>query len=317
MMIIIVIINKWITHIKCHIVHITSATTIDMAIERNFHKQHESSVPYSEDEWVAVEKGGSKNTLLSRNSPHAKPYYKRFYSQIPTHNFAFVPIKCIWAAIFSLLSHRNPTLHLRTYNWSHPRESHCCSGCWSLAFILFLCCSVCVILNSFFTIFPFPECVSSTEEIPLTVPHVALVPIQTSSPERRITQKEIIAGEERPKYLLIKQHQEAGGGAGNFIDPNQTIHFNFNFLLFFFDLICEPKIKTRIGTANLFWFRYYICLCLSIQFKRRWTIKTRGQKKKFHTMKTGSPPGTKKKLNISKFKRNFYSHWNWSNWYNW
>ena len=35
------------------------------------------------------------------------------------------------------------------------------------------------------------------------------MPIQTSSPERRITsQKEIIAGEERPKYLLIKQLQE-------------------------------------------------------------------------------------------------------------
>lgn len=43
----------------------------------------------------------------------------------------------------------------------------------------------------------------------MEVPHVALVPIQTSSPERRITsQKEIIAGEERPRYLLIKQHQD-------------------------------------------------------------------------------------------------------------
>ncbi|XP_037041361.1 uncharacterized protein LOC119078050 isoform X3 [Bradysia coprophila] len=56
------------------------------------------------------------------------------------------------------------------------------------------------------------ECVSpcSDENTTLEVPHVALVPIQTSSPERRITsQKEIIAGEERPKYLLIKQLQEA------------------------------------------------------------------------------------------------------------
>lgn len=58
------------------------------------------------------------------------------------------------------------------------------------------------------------ECVSpcSDENTTLEVPHVALVPIQTSSPERRITsQKEIIAGEERPKYLLIKQLQEAQG----------------------------------------------------------------------------------------------------------
>lgn len=38
-------------------------------------------------------------------------------------------------------------------------------------------------------------------------PHMALLSIQATSPERRFTQKEIIAGEERPKYLLIK-HQE-------------------------------------------------------------------------------------------------------------
>lgn len=36
---------------------------------------------------------------------------------------------------------------------------------------------------------------------------MALLSIQATSPERRFTQKEIIAGEERPKYLLIK-HQE-------------------------------------------------------------------------------------------------------------
>lgn len=40
------------------------------------------------------------------------------------------------------------------------------------------------------------------------VPLVALAPIQTSSPERRIiAQKEIIAGEERPRYLLINNQQ--------------------------------------------------------------------------------------------------------------
>lgn len=48
---------------------------------------------------------------------------------------------------------------------------------------------------------------------------MALLSIQATSPERRFTQKEIIAGEERPKYLLIKQHQDSissgGGGSGN------------------------------------------------------------------------------------------------------
>lgn len=49
---------------------------------------------------------------------------------------------------------------------------------------------------------------------------MALLSIQATSPERRFTQKEIIAGEERPKYLLIKQHQDAvssssGGGGTN------------------------------------------------------------------------------------------------------
>lgn len=61
----------------------------------------------------------------------------------------------------------------------------------------------------------FTECASPCQEedpkmdVP---PHVALLPIQTSSPERCVTsQKEIIAGEERPKYLLIKQQQENQG----------------------------------------------------------------------------------------------------------
>lgn len=56
----------------------------------------------------------------------------------------------------------------------------------------------------------FAECDSqcSEEASPMEVPHVlaigSLVPIQKSSPERR-NQKEIIAGEERPKFLTIKQ----------------------------------------------------------------------------------------------------------------
>ncbi|XP_037914528.1 uncharacterized protein LOC119653699 isoform X3 [Hermetia illucens] len=43
----------------------------------------------------------------------------------------------------------------------------------------------------------------------LSVPHVALVPLHNNSPERRITQKEIIAGEERPKYVAVSQHKDA------------------------------------------------------------------------------------------------------------
>ncbi|XP_059621245.1 uncharacterized protein LOC132264923 [Phlebotomus argentipes] len=55
------------------------------------------------------------------------------------------------------------------------------------------------------------ECDSpcSDETGTLEMPHVAIVPIKTTSPERRVTQKEIIAGEERPKYLAIKQQLEA------------------------------------------------------------------------------------------------------------
>jgi hypothetical protein len=45
-------------------------------------------------------------------------------------------------------------------------------------------------------------------------PHVlaigSLVPVQKSSPERR-NQKEIVAGEERPKFLTIKQTEDAQG----------------------------------------------------------------------------------------------------------
>lgn len=57
--------------------------------------------------------------------------------------------------------------------------------------------------------FLFTESVTTDEPIPV-LPHVALLSIQATSPERRFTQKEIIAGEERPKYLLMKQHQDAG-----------------------------------------------------------------------------------------------------------
>ncbi|XP_037931215.1 uncharacterized protein LOC119666025 [Teleopsis dalmanni] len=54
------------------------------------------------------------------------------------------------------------------------------------------------------------ECNSTRcqEEITsLNVPAMALLPLHTSSPERRITIKEIVAGEERPKYLLSTQYK--------------------------------------------------------------------------------------------------------------
>lgn len=47
------------------------------------------------------------------------------------------------------------------------------------------------------------------------LPQIALLSIQASSPERRFTQKEIIAGEERPKYLLIKQHADSVAPGSN------------------------------------------------------------------------------------------------------
>lgn len=53
-------------------------------------------------------------------------------------------------------------------------------------------------------------------------PHVlaigSLVPIQKSSPERR-NQKEIVAGEERPKFLTIKQTEDAQGSFPDQIVP--------------------------------------------------------------------------------------------------
>lgn len=45
----------------------------------------------------------------------------------------------------------------------------------------------------------------------LGTPAVALLPLHTSSPERRITQKEIIAGEERPRYLLQLPYKSSPG----------------------------------------------------------------------------------------------------------
>lgn len=62
-------------------------------------------------------------------------------------------------------------------------------------------------------------------------PHVlaigSLVPVQKSSPERR-NQKEIVAGEERPKFLTIKQTEDAQGGCSTLsIHHGNRSHFIF------------------------------------------------------------------------------------------
>ena len=72
-------------------------------------------------------------------------------------------------------------------------------------------------MNNFET-FSTAECDSQCSEVPspmeVVQPHVlaigSLVPVQKSSPERR-NQKEIVAGEERPKFLTVKQTEDAQG----------------------------------------------------------------------------------------------------------
>lgn len=54
---------------------------------------------------------------------------------------------------------------------------------------------------------------------------IALVPLTKSSPERRITQKEIIAGEERPKFLTIKQVQDSGSQGRTRMDEHISMPF--------------------------------------------------------------------------------------------
>lgn len=74
----------------------------------------------------------------------------------------------------------------------------------------------------FFRLYCIVECTSpqcQEELTPLGVSAVALLPLHTSSPERRITQKEIIAGEERPKYVLQSQYKPSPGMKWNMSSP--------------------------------------------------------------------------------------------------
>jgi hypothetical protein len=84
-------------------------------------------------------------------------------------------------------------------------------------------------------------------------PHVlaigSLVPVQKSSPERR-NQKEIVAGEERPKFLTIKQTEDAQGTMSlSFITE---IHFTSDTLEEFSDFIAnaEKEIQTFFALFN-------------------------------------------------------------------
>lgn len=73
---------------------------------------------------------------------------------------------------------------------------------------------------------------------------IALVPLQKSSPERRITQKEIIAGEERPKFLTIKQVQDAS--QGKFFLSNWIVGGDSSFCCFHRGICCSLYIRIRI-----------------------------------------------------------------------
>jgi hypothetical protein len=84
-------------------------------------------------------------------------------------------------------------------------------------------------------------------------PHVlaigSLVPVQKSSPERR-NQKEIVAGEERPKFLTIKETENAQGTTSlSFITE---IHFTSDTLEEFSDFIAnaEKEIQTFFALFN-------------------------------------------------------------------
>jgi hypothetical protein len=98
-----------------------------------------------------------------------------------------------------------------------------------------------IVANDFFLhFFSFPECDSQCSEeqpSPMEVvqPHVlaigSLVPVQKSSPERR-NQKEIVAGEERPKFLTIKQTEDAQGEGGFLVQIALIIyHFGWRYQL--------------------------------------------------------------------------------------
>lgn len=84
------------------------------------------------------------------------------------------------------------------------------------------------------------------------LPHMALLSIQATSPERRFTQKEIIAGEERPKYLLIKQHQDSvsSGGTNATLSAGKFMNTHISFLFY----KCHRKPTSEYVIQTFFYY---------------------------------------------------------------
>lgn len=89
---------------------------------------------------------------------------------------------------------------------------------------------------------------------PIALSHMALLSIQATSPERRFTQKEIIAGEERPKYVLSKPSQDTE----NATPP--ALPGTFNFFSHFIFLLHIPHMLIRKSCSSKYIFSEIISL---------------------------------------------------------
>lgn len=100
---------------------------------------------------------------------------------------------------------------------------------------------------------------------------MALLSIQATSPERRFTQKEIIAGEERPKYLLIKQHQDAvsasSGGGTNASTLSAGTFMNTFHSISLYVYKCHLYISTPPHRNGIHKYIHFFCDWLSLCYK--------------------------------------------------
>lgn len=110
-----------------------------------------------------------------------------------------------------------------------------------------------------------PQCQEDLTTAPLGVPAVAILPLHTSSPERRITQKEIIAGEERPRYVLQAQYKSSPGMYNPFA-PNkaasQPADSGSTPCAIHTDSICFVFIQ--FAPFCCFFCRSIVCVCASL-----------------------------------------------------